>query len=99
MVSKYEIYHGASDMHTLSWSAPISLHGVDTMYYVSVIDESEESKPIVKAVSDTSCDVELVACHSYSFSVVPWNEAGNGTELMLEYFYPGGMQQNIKLFW
>ena len=84
------IIHDDSNRHRLSWSAPNSLHGINTSYYVSVNDESKGGERIVIAVSGTLYHMQLIPCHSYTFAVVPWNEAGNGTMSNLRYFYPGG---------
>ena len=78
----------------LSWTAPYSLNGISTFYNVSVSDESTGKQLQVKTVSGTSCELELTNCHRYTFSVISWNNAGNGSAESLEYLFPGGNRIN-----
>lgn len=95
-VNDINIIHNGTSGHLLSWSAPYSLQGIDTFYYINVIDESNGGETIVTTVSNTSYDkLELIACHNYVFSIIPSNNAGNGSESKLEYFYPGGMSVSV----
>lgn len=78
-------------MHRISWTAPFTLDGVQTLYNLSVIDENNGTRILVDTTMiETSYNISLIACHSYTFTVTPYNEAGQGDPAILEYFYPGG---------
>lgn len=78
----------------LSWTAPFTLEGLSINYDITITDESSGIvKPVVTLTDTTQyifSTTELIACHSYSFTIQTRNSAGGGNISSIEEFFPGG---------